>query len=450
MTDPGRLYHHKALPASSGWVVYWMQRDQRVSDNWALVYASEKARESGSMFRVVFCLTPEFLGAALRQYLFMIRGLQEVEHRLGELNIPFDLLTGDPGDKIPDFCRSVEAGLLVTDFNPLRITLQWKKQVAKAVNIQFTEVDAHNIMPCRTISGKQEYSAFTFRKKVEASLPRFLKDFAVLKGQLPNDESTRKTNWNSILDTLSVDRDVGEVTGIEPGELAARNALSNFIETRLETYDKDRNFPERQGQSGLSPWLHFGHLSAQRAALEVQRSSSSTDAKKAFLEELIVRRELADNFCFYNPNYDNVSGFQPWAKLSLDKHRDDIREATYSFNQFERGLTHDPLWNAAQMEMVYTGKMHGYMRMYWAKKILEWTPSPEEAIAIAIYLNDKYQLDGRDPNGYAGIAWSVGGVHDRPWGERKVFGMIRYMNYNGCRRKFNVDKYIEGIKKATG
>ena len=160
------------------------------------------------------------------------------------------------------------------------------------------------------------------------------------------------------------------------------------------------------------------------------------------LEELIVRRELADNFTFYNTQYASFDGFPAWAKQSLNEHRKDKREYLYSLKQFEQAETHDPLWNAAQTQMINKGKMHGYMRMYWAKKILEWTPSPEEAMMIAIYLNDKYELDGRDPNGYAGIAWSIGGVHDRAWFDRPVYGKVRYMNYRGCESKFNVKEYI--------
>jgi deoxyribodipyrimidine photo-lyase len=177
-------------------------------------------------------------------------------------------------------------------------------------------------------------------------------------------------------------------------------------------------------------------------ALEAERFGDNIKSQEAFLEELVVRRELSDNFCFYNEDYDRFRGFPEWARTSLDKHRDDPREYIYSLEAFERAATHDPLWNAAQLEMVKRGKMHGYMRMYWAKKILEWTESPERAMEIAIYLNDRYQLDGRDSNGYAGIAWSLGGVHDRPWRERPVFGKLRYMNFNGCKRKFDVRAYI--------
>ncbi|RMD48713.1 MAG: hypothetical protein D6830_06350 [Ignavibacteria bacterium] len=192
--------------------------------------------------------------------------------------------------------------------------------------------------------------------------------------------------------------------------------------------------------SNMSPHLHFGNISAQRMAFVL--AGTDDENHSSYLEELIIRRELSDNYVYYNSNYDNFKGFPNWARRTLDYHRNDEREYLYTLVEFENGATHEELWNAAQKELVSTGKIHGYMRMYWAKKILEWSDSPEEAQRIAIYLNDKYGLDGVDPNGYTGIAWSVGGVHDRAWSERPVFGKVRYMNYNGCKRKFNVEKYI--------
>jgi deoxyribodipyrimidine photo-lyase len=213
----------------------------------------------------------------------------------------------------------------------------------------------------------------------------------------------------------------------------------------LSRYGAQRNDPTLDAQSHLSPYIHFGQLSAQRIALEVFKADAGEEVKDTFLEELIVRRELSDNFCYYNLDYDNTNGFPAWARKTLDEHRKDPRDYLYSRDQFEQAETHDDLWNAAQREMAKRGKMHGYMRMYWAKKILEWTPSPEIALETAIYLNDRYAIDGRDPNGYAGIAWSIGGVHDRAWNERMVFGKVRYMSYNGCKSKFNIKRYIERI-----
>jgi deoxyribodipyrimidine photo-lyase len=241
---------------------------------------------------------------------------------------------------------------------------------------------------------------------------------------------------------LKIDTSVGPVDWMRPGEDAAHRMLRLFIGERLGKYNEQRNDPNAGAVSDLSPYLHFGQISAQRVALEVRQSRKSKPSRDAFLEELIVRRDLSDNFCYYNEAYDMFEGFPAWAQQSLNVHRNDTRDYIYPIETFEAAQTHDPLWNAAQNEMRTTGKMHGYMRMYWAKKILEWTPSPEEALAIAIYLNDRYELDGRDPNGYTGIAWSIGGVHDRAWGERPVFGKIRYMSYDGCKRKFDVDVYM--------
>ncbi len=193
--------------------------------------------------------------------------------------------------------------------------------------------------------------------------------------------------------------------------------------------------------SHLSPYLHFGHLSAQRVALHVRAAAAPRDDKEAYLEELIVRRELADNFCHYNPKYDTVAGAHAWAQQTIAEHVGDAREYVYTRTQFEAGQTHDSLWNAAQLQMVTDGKMHGFMRMYWAKKILEWTPDVQTAITTALFLNDKYELDGNDPNGVVGVMWSVCGVHDRAWSNRPVFGKVRYMNHSGCKRKFDIKAY---------
>jgi len=430
-------------------VVYWMQRDQRSDDNWALIYAQETAVSLQQPLLVVFTLVPSFNHATLRQYAFMLKGLEQLSKRLKRHNIPFFLLNGLPQDVLPRFLVEAEAGLLITDFNPLTVCKSWKQRLNERITIPFHEVDAHNIIPCRYISDHQEYAAFTLRKKVEKLLSEFLTPIPGLVKHPFSDDTFKATNfhWSDMVRILMVDHKVGEVDWIQPGESAAHEGLESFIRDRLEQYETDRNFPGQKGQSNLSPWLHFGHISAQRVALEVQSCQANSDSRHAFLEELIVRRELADNFCHYNKDYADFEGFQPWAKATLTKHRDDPREYLYTAEQFDQAQTHDALWNAAQLEMVITGKMHGFMRMYWAKKILEWTPSPEEAMAVAIALNDRYELDGRDPNGYAGVAWSIGGTHDRPWGERQVFGMIRYMNYQGCRRKFDVERYVRGVTR---
>jgi len=434
----------KDVRRRKGKVVYWMSRDQRVEDNWALLYAQELALHMKVPLAVVFCLVPQFLNATLRQFGFMLRGLEQVENSLRDLKIPFFLLRGWPQGEIPKFVTESNVTVLVTDFDPLRIKKEWKEDVAKKLAIPLYEVDARNIVPCWVASAKQEYGAYTLRPKIYRSLPEFLEEFPALQVHpFTWNGTVKSTDWKTVVGNLKVNRAVGEVDWLEPGERWARKTLNHFLKNKLQEYTLKRNDPTEDCVSHLSPYLHFGHISAQRAALEVTRQQIKSEQKDSFLEELIVRRELSDNYCFYNDTYDQFEGFHPWARKTLNEHRGDKREYLYSSEEFEEAKTHDDLWNAAQMEMVRRGKMHGYMRMYWAKKILEWTESPESALEIAIYLNDKYELDGRDSNGYAGIAWSVGGVHDRPWNERPVFGKIRYMSYNGCKRKFDIKGYIQ-------
>lgn len=437
-----RILPLNELPVVSGPVIYWMSRDQRVHDNWALLYAQELAMELKKPLAVVFCLSPGYLGATMRQYSFMMAGLKETDQELNRFNIPFFLLAGNPPEVLAAFVRERMATSVVTDFNPLHINRSWKDRFIKDCRVRVVEVDAHNIVPCRAASGKQEFGAYTLRPKISRRLQEFLTQFpAVQYHPFPWKEKST-VHWELIESSLKLEKERNPVNWIKPGEMAGREALNEFIRERLAEYHEQRNNPTLRGQSDLSPYIHFGQISAQRIALEIQESPSGFHSKAAFLEELIVRRELSDNYCLYNSHYDSFEGLPPWAQKTLNEHRSDPRQFLYSLDQFEDAETHDELWNAAQKEMVMTGKLHGFMRMYWAKKILEWTSSPEEAMTIAIYLNDKYELDGRDPNGYAGIAWSIGGVHDRAWGSRPVFGKIRYMNDKGCRRKFDVMKYI--------
>lgn len=425
-----------------GPVAYWMSRDQRSRDNWALLFAQSLALERRVPLIVFFCLAPAFLGAALRQYGFMLRGLKEVEESLAERSIPFILVKGEPPEAVPDFIKRHKVSELVIDFDPLKIKRGWRYAVASRIGIPFHMVDAHNIVPCRIASSKQEFAARTFRPRIQAKLEDFLTDFPRLRRHPHHSGIKAVFAIEETISELEIDRTVKEADWLKPGESEAQKALEGFIEKKLDKYADDRNDPTKDGQSNLSPYLHFGQISAQRVALEIIRNGAEGEGKKAFLEELIVRKELSDNFCHYNHDYDSVRGFPAWAKKTLDAHSGDRRELLFSLDELENARTYDQLWNASQMQMVKTGKMHGYMRMYWAKKILEWSGAPEAALGNAIYLNDKYELDGRDPNGYAGIAWAIGGVHDRAWAERKVTGKIRYMSYKGSRSKFDVDAYI--------
>lgn len=440
-----RVRYLRDTEYEGGPIVYWMQRDQRVRDNWALLYAQQTALEHNAPLVVIFNLVPDFLEATWRQYYFMLEGLKEVEEELKKHNIPFIMLTGEPKTNIPSFLNDIEAGMLVSDFNPLRMIRKWKRGVYNETNIPYHEVDAHNIVPMWEASDKEEFAAYTIRPKINKLLDEYLEEFDSLK-KMPEDKiKIKNTKWNKLKGLLKINFDVEPVEWLTPGETAAHKVLENFINNKFEEYDKERNNPNKDAQSHLSPYFHFGQLAPQRAALAAFPITEPEyeESRKSFLEEMIIRRELSDNFCYYNKNYDSHKGFHNWAQETFNQHKNDPRLYTYTLKQFENAETHEALWNAAQMEMVTRGKMHGYMRMYWAKKILEWTRSPEEAMEIAIYLNDKYELDGRDPNGYAGIAWSIGGVHDRAWSERPIYGKIRYMNENGARRKFDVDSYIK-------
>lgn len=432
-----------------------MQRDQRARDNHALLHAQELAERAGAPLVVLFNLVPSFLDATARQFHFMLRGLRQVEMDLAALGIGFRVLLGAPDDTVPEFVREHSVKALVCDFSPLRISVGWKKAVAKKLEgtaIPMYEVDAHNIAPCWYVSDKCEFGAKTIRGKIHRAMPEFLVELKELTSHSIAWEHNEPVDWAGCLKSLNINNDIPEVTWLTSGERSAFKMLETFL-PKLGRYDEDRNNPNLRGAvSNLAPYLHFGQVAAQRVALEVKRRTAQsmsrlftndrTTGPQAFLEELVVRKELSDNYCLYNPDYDNIDGAHAWARKEIEAHRGDRRERVWGRAALEAARSHEDLWNAAQLELVQRGKLHGYMRMYWAKKILEWTATPEEGLATAIYLNDKYSLDGRDPSGYVGCMWAICGVHDRAWTSRPVFGKIRYMNYNGCKRKFDVGGYI--------
>jgi len=457
--------------SSSSCVVYWMDRDMRTVDNHALIYARALATEHNVPLRVVYSLPPiPKVGMAdnhtptptLRQYAFMIEGLKHVERELRVLNIPFHLLQGASSSiTVPAFLNSSahRSIALIIDFSPLRKIRQVVASVAdscQAADIPMVEIDAHNVVPCFHASPKLEYSARTLRGKMDKCMGEYLlEDYGgpVTPNAPGALQGCAEVDWEAALAALELDRSVKEVTWLQPGSAGAWTVLNAFCENRLALYADKRNDPNIHASSDLSPYFHFGHMSAQRAVLHVKgyrhpKHGASPHSRDAFVEETVVRKELADNFCYYNSNYDNLDGSSTWARDSLDAHRTDPRQPEYSRNQLETAKTYDPLWNAAQLQMVNTGKMHGFLRMYWAKKILEWSASPEEALSNALYLNDKFSLDGCDPNGFVGCMWSVAGVHDMGWAERPIFGKIRYMNFEGCKRKFDVQKFIDKYPPA--
>lgn len=439
--DSRRVIQKNKNAYQGGAIVYWMNRDQRVEDNWALLYAQERAEQENEKLIVAYEINELFLYSTERHIEFIRIGLQKVAQNLTEKNIPFALLHGK--ENIAKFAKNQGIGEIITDFFPLKNEMKHVEELAGAMDIPLAIVDAHNIVPVWEASNKLEFAAYTIRPKILKQLDEFLTEIPRLKKQDAEKYPPIQNDWDKAFSKVITNNEVKPVEEFTSGEDEAKKVLQKFIKNKLVNYAEKRNDPNEDTLSDLSPYLHFGHIAAQRIALEIEKHVPDNENKTSFLEELIVRRELSDNFCYYNEEYDSFEGFHEWAQKTLNEHREDQREYVYSLKQFEQAETHDDLWNAAQRQMVKMGKMHGYMRMYWAKKILEWTDSPEKALEIALFLNDTYSLDGNDPNGFVGVAWSVGGVHDRAWAERDVYGKVRYMNRNGAKRKFDVDAYIE-------
>ncbi len=425
-----------------GPVIYWMDRDQRIDDNWALLYAQQEALIRKKPLLIVFFIAKNSLNTKSIQTIFQMHGLAQVMEQCAEKNITFSLFKGSAEKLLPEICAKLDCHLLLSDFLPLHGKQNSLKKIFTNITVPFVEVDAHNVIPAWAISSKKEYAAYTIRPKIHRLLDDYLTDFPKLKKHPYSHDFSDIGSLPEINLSLEeiLNMDSGKFT---PGNTQAMAQMKEFIASGLDQYEKQRNDPNAGAQSDLSCYLHFGQLAPQRLAHEVYHCNADKASKDAFLEELIVRRELADNFCLYEKNYSSFAGFPSWAQKSLGQHRADKREYLYDLKQLEQGDTHEKLWNSCQRNLVSSNKLHGYLRMYWAKKILEWTSSPEEALEYANYLNDAYSIDGTDPNGYTGVAWSIGGVHDRAWPERPVFGKIRYMNERGCRRKFDVERYIQ-------
>jgi deoxyribodipyrimidine photo-lyase len=416
-----------------------MSRDQRVRDNHGLLRAAELAGELGTHVEVVFCLLDRCGAASRRHFEFMLGGLEEIERDLLALGIGFRLLLGDAVELLP----GVDAATVVCDFSPLRPSRRRRETLAESLAAPLIEVDSRNIVPAWIAAEKHVYAAHHLRGRYANLLPEYLVELPTLAVAARAPERD-PADWAAARAFVTAG-DHGPRLEAIPGESAAHSALDEFIAERLNGYAAGRSLPDVDHQSRLSPYLHFGQLSAQRAVLEVRGSGAPEDDIASFVDEAVTWRELSDNFCLFVSGYASEAGFPDWARASLSDHSGDARDVIYDIDAFEQADTHDVLWNAAQLEMVRTGRMHNYMRMYWAKKILEWSESPAEAVRIAVLLNDRYELDGREANGYAGIAWSIGGVHDRPWQDRSVYGKVRYMNANGARRKFDVDAYVRRV-----
>ena len=422
-------------------VVYWMQRAQRGVDNPALDVAVEAANALRKPVVVFFAPRP-FAPANLRHYAFLAEGIPDMADALQKRGIGF-VLRRFPDHSLLKFCAEINPALVVGDENPIRQAAGWRDIVARKLKLPFWTVDADVIIPSKLLE-KEQYGAFIIRPRLQARLKDFLVASNNPKARFPWTPPAKLASLPLNVDLTAgwpIER-VQFVSGWRGGTKAALQLLQKFVQQKLPNYAHDRNHPEMEGSSRLSPYLHFGQISPIRVALEIEEADVPRAQKGAFLNQVITWRELAINFVHFNPDYDNFECAEPWAHRTLSEHAGDVRPYLYSEQQLENAETHDQLWNAAQMQMVHQGWMHNYLRMYWAKKILEWSPSPALAHQIAVHLNDKYQLDGRDPNGYAGIAWAILGKFDRPWFQRPIFGQIRYMSNASTGKKFDSRKYI--------
>jgi deoxyribodipyrimidine photo-lyase len=434
------------------YVLYWMQSSQRAEQNHALEYAVQRANAMGQRLLVVFGLTDDYPEANLRHYAFMLEGLKDAQETLQERGIKMVVRKGSPDEVAIEAGK--DASLIVTDRGYMRPQKRWREKVAKEAGCLVTQVESDVVVPVELASGKQEHAARTLRPRIG----EYLEDFLV--ALTPTKIEKQSTNMrgdgldlsdiDGVLDGMDLDRSVGALGHLYTGGTsAAKKLFRRFLQNSFDGYVEHRNQPQTDDVSHMSKYLHFGHISPIWLALEARRSRSKKDNIESFVEELVVRRELSMNFVFYNDDYDSFSNLPGWAKETLREHKNDEREHVYTRKQLENARTHDEYWNAAMREMVYTGYMHNYMRMYWGKKILEWSNTPEHAYRTTLYLNNKYFLDGRDPNSYANVAW-VFGQHDRGWTEREVFGKVRFMSAGGLERKTKPDQYVEKVEKRIG
>ena len=449
MIQPERIQPLNDCPVRHGeFVLYWMQASQREAYNHALEYAIRQGNERNQPIVVVFGITDRFPEANERHYNFMIEGLREVQQALQRRGIQFVAQHQSP--EMAALQMAGNASMVVTDRGYLRIQKAWRQKVAEKAPCLVVQVESDVVVPVEVASDKEAYAASTLRPKIKIHLDRFL--VPMKRRPVKRDSLSLQFDSLDIMQTdvvqsqLRVDSGVAPVDSFRGGTGNATRLLNQFVSRKLRYYHERRNDPCTDYGSHMSPYLHFGQISPLYIALKVRQAHGKPiEAKEAYLEELIVRRELSMNFVDYNPHYDAFKALPDWAKKTLRAHKKDPREYLYSPDDLEHARTHDPYWNAAQKEMVATGKMHNYMRMYWGKKILEWSPTPEEAFRTSLYLNNKYELDGRDPNGFTGVAWCFG-KHDRAWPERPTFGKVRYMNEAGLRRKFDIEAYVRRVE----
>ena len=441
-----RELNNKPINKNGKYVLYFMQASQRIEYNHALIYAVEKANKYNLPLLVGFSIMPYFPNANIRHYKFMIEGIEELREKFKKLNINFVIRFGNYEDIIEEL--STDAFLTITDCGYLKFQREIRQKAALKLNTKFVEVESDVVIPIKEASNKAEPYAMTIRPKIIKKLDIYIKEL-----KLPLLRNRKKLNIKNefedsdkALKKLKVFKNISYVSNYFKGGYSnALKLLNAFIKNKLKNYHL-RSDPSKDYSSNLSPYLHFGQISPIEIIIRIQKSNPNPEVFNDFINELVIWRELSRNFCYYEKDYDKHTSIPQWAKNELEKHIYDKRTYIYNLTHLEKAETHDPYWNAAQKELLITGKIHNYMRMYWGKKIIEWTKNYKEAFDILVYLNDKYAIDGRDPNGYASICWCFG-KFDRPFFERPIFGKIRYMSDKGLERKFNMKGYLDRIEK---
>lgn len=444
------------VPASKGeYILYWMQQSQRAEYNNALKYAVREANRRRLPLVVIFGLTTDYPDANSRHYAFMLEGLAETQADLAQRGIRMVVRTGHPPEVA--LAAGKNAAAVICDRGYLRHQRQWRREVARAAGCPVIQVESDAILPVETVYPKAAYNARILRLKINGLIKNFLIPHEAspvkipsIGIQMPGDTEKHVIDLNplsSVLNHLKFnDEPVAPSPLFAGGTAHAKAHFNTFLEKKLAVYDRHSNQPQMDDVSHMSPYLHFGQISPLWLALRIKAvQEDCPEGAAAYFEELIVRRELAINYVHYTKGYDRFESLPPWARKTLREHRADERPITYTSRELAQAKTHDPYWNAAMNEMVHTGFMHNYMRMYWGKKVLEWSESPEAAFERLILMNNKYFIDGRDPNSYAGVAW-IFGLHDRAWKERPIFGKVRYMAASGLERKCDIRAYVRKVE----
>jgi len=451
MIQSERLFDLNQAPLRrpARYVLYWMQQAQRADTNHALEYAIEQANAEGLPLVVGFGLMDDYPEANRRHYAFMLEGLAEVAADLEARGIRFVLRHGSP-ERVA-VALAEDAALVVCDRGYLRHQRAWRRHVAEEAGCRVVQVESDVVVPVAVASDKAEHGARTIRPKIARQREGFLVALDRREVEHPSTDLDLASDFDArdpggTLERLKLDASVDRVSRFKGGAGEARERLERFIEEKLKGYADGRNEPVARQCSELSPYLHFGQISPLDLALAAKAAEGvGQEDRASFLEELIVRRELAMNWVAFTEGYDSFEALPGWARKTMAEHARDEREHVYDEAQLAAGETHDPYWNAAMREMRVSGYMHNYMRMYWGKKIIEWSRGHAEAFKTTLSLNNRWFLDGRDPASYANVGWLFG-LHDRAWTERPVFGKLRYMNANGLKRKFDIDAYVEWTK----